>query len=244
MRRLQSVVHQHGDRHGSRATGHRGDPAGARSSDGKFHIPDQGAVRQAIHADIDDHRAGFDPRSRDQARLPGGDDQDVGTADVLPKIRGEAVAHRGGRAGEQQLQRHWAPDDVGCTDHHGILSLEWRADVLEQPDDAIGRARTHYRDALCEATDVVGMETVHVFRGIDALAPGVVWARAAVDARKLLTSTAAMVSGKRVCAHFIFMPPASIATSRCEGTLGPCMRLTQSPGSDGAHPFGHLCDLA
>jgi len=41
--------------------------------------------------------------------------------------------------------------------------------VLEQPDHTVRRARTHERDALREAPDVVRMEAIDVFRRMDAL---------------------------------------------------------------------------
>ena len=81
----------------------------------------------------------------------------------------EAVADRGRRTHEQQLQRHRPADDVGSADDDGVLSLERSADVLEQLDDAVGRARPHHRNALREASDVVGMKAVDVLHRIDPL---------------------------------------------------------------------------
>ena len=41
--------------------------------------------------------------------------------------------------------------------------------MLEQPDHTVRRARTHERDALRKAPDVVRMEAIDVLRRIDAL---------------------------------------------------------------------------
>ncbi len=131
----------------------------------------QVTARQAVHAHVDDDRAGPHPLAGDEPGFAGGHDQDVGAAHVLAQVHGEAVTHRCRGAGEQQFERHRSAHDVGGTHDDRVLALEVEgcADVLQKADDPVGRAGTHERDALREAADVVGMEPIHVLRRVDPL---------------------------------------------------------------------------
>lgn len=56
-----------------------------------------------------------------------------------------------------------------AADDHGVLALRGNAGTLQQLDDSVGRAGPDQRIALCEPSDVVGMEAVDVLCRIDRL---------------------------------------------------------------------------
>src|SRR5712692_10786329 len=75
-RRLNGVVEQHGDRHGTDAAGHWSDGGRDLSRFLEFHVPDEAIalfarwIVDAVHADVDDHRARFDHRPVTNSGFP------------------------------------------------------------------------------------------------------------------------------------------------------------------------------
>ena len=64
-----------------------------------------------------------------------------------------------------QHERHRLADDVARADDHDVAAFDRNLFVLEQPDDAIGRARREHGVADDEPAHVVEMEPVDVFLG-------------------------------------------------------------------------------
>ena len=81
----------------------------------------------------------------------------------MTQIFSEAVSHGGGATCEQQFHAHWATDDIRCANHHGVKAEGINVVTLKQCDDTARGAGTQTRRALAQTTDVVRMETVHVF---------------------------------------------------------------------------------
>ena len=81
---------------------------------------------------------------------------------------GEAVADGDGAAGQQQLHGHRATDDIGGADDYSVHAVQVLTGALQQGHDAFWRAGAQKRNALGQAADVVGVETVDVFIWADA----------------------------------------------------------------------------
>src|SRR5262249_14167111 len=64
----QRVLHEHGDGHGADAAGHGGNGAHPRGGGLEVHVARELARVQAVHPDVDDHRAFLDHVARDEAR--------------------------------------------------------------------------------------------------------------------------------------------------------------------------------
>ena len=81
----------------------------------------------------------------------------------MTQIFSEAVSHGGGAACQQQFHAHRATNDIRCANHHSIETEGINVVTLKQRDDTARGAGTQTRRALAQTTDVVRMETVHVF---------------------------------------------------------------------------------
>ena len=79
------------------------------------------------------------------------------------------MAGSGGATRQQQLQGHGAAHDIGGTDHHRMQAVGLDPGRLDQGHDALGGAGAQGRDALGQAAHVVGMETIHILVGTNAL---------------------------------------------------------------------------
>ena len=84
------------------------------------------AVVGAVHADVDDRRAGLDPVAADHPRAADGGDQDVGAAADRGEVARARVARRDRRVGREQQLRHRLAEEVRAADHDRLGALERR----------------------------------------------------------------------------------------------------------------------
>src|SRR5215510_15856732 len=100
----QRVLHEHGDGHGADAAGHGGNGAHPRGGGLEVHVARELARVQAVHPDVDDHRAFLDHVARDEARAARSHTENVRAAAMRREIAGARVAHgHGGIAREEEL---------------------------------------------------------------------------------------------------------------------------------------------
>ena len=165
----QGIFQQTGPGHGADTTGNRGDPGCPFGGGFKIHIATQAAIFHAVDTHVDDDGAGLDPLTLDQTGLADGNHDQIGAAYMLFQIMGEAVRHRSGAAGQQQLQRHRATDDIGGADYRGIQAVGADTGAFQQTYDAQWGARAQQRYALGQAAYVVGVEAVHILVRADTL---------------------------------------------------------------------------
>ena len=167
--RLQGVLQQAGDGHGTDAAGHRRDPGGPLGHWREVHVAHQVPRRGAVDADIDDDGPLLDPVTLHEVRPTDGGHHQIGIADLAGQVPGTAVADADGAARRQQFQGHGPTDDIGLTDDEGVEALQVAARALQQGHHPLGRAGAQQGHAQGQPTDVVGMEAIHVLGRQDAL---------------------------------------------------------------------------
>src|SRR5471030_279184 len=167
--RIQGVFQQAGAGHRAYATRNRRDPARAGQGGFVHHIAYQLAVSLTVYADVDHDGAFLDPLALDQSRLAGGHDHQVCTTYMDCQILGETVGNGDRAAREQQLHRHWAPNNVGRAHDHCIQPVEIDPDAFQQGHDAFRGAGAQQRYTLGQTTDVIRMETVNILVRANAL---------------------------------------------------------------------------
>ncbi len=130
-------------------------------------------VGNAVGADIDDRGAGpacrgrLDPVRLDIAGLAHGGNHDVGAAKDAGQIARFGMANRDRGIGVHEEQSHGFADDVAAAedDSVGAFDLDF---IAAQNFHAAGGSTGHEAGASAdEAAEIDGMETVHVFGGID-----------------------------------------------------------------------------
>jgi hypothetical protein len=126
-----------------------------------------------VDTDIDDNRTLLDPFTLDQIRPAHGDHDDVGIAHESLQALGEAMAHGGGAAGQQEFECERAAHVVGNTDHDRMLAAYWKVRIGQQCHHSFRGTRAQTALAKHQAPDVFRLETIHVFLRIDAVDQGI-----------------------------------------------------------------------
>jgi hypothetical protein len=128
MRGDQSVAQQAGNSHGANAARHRCDRASMTEGIVKGNVADQPALalpisgRKAVDTDIDDHRARFQPVAGYHFSAADGCDNNIRAPHDIGQILRAAMRNGDGAIFREQQLRHWFANNVGPSDHDGILA--------------------------------------------------------------------------------------------------------------------------
>jgi hypothetical protein len=169
VRPLQGCCQKHGAGHRADAAGHGGDPAGHFLHAVEIDVAGELAVRLAVHAHVDDDRAGLDHVGGQEVELADGSDDHVGLPrDGAQVLRGAVADGHGGALG-QQHHGHRLADDVAAADDHRVLAAQVVADGFEHLHAAVRRAGPEAGGAGHQRAGAGDVEAVHVLGGRDGL---------------------------------------------------------------------------
>src|SRR5216683_3216697 len=121
----------------------------------------------AVGAHIDDRGAGLDPVGFNIAGFAYGGDDDIGAAEELRQVARFGMADRDGGVGVHEEKGHGFADDVAAAEDHGIGAFDLDFVALQNFHAAGGSAGDQAGASADEAAEIDGMETVHVFGGIN-----------------------------------------------------------------------------
>src|SRR5882724_2694718 len=188
------IAHEHGDGHGTDAAGDGSERAGGIDGVG-MNVADEGAafgaeffetvreifeealgllgIGDAVGADVDDRGAGPSSRSRldpigfDVAGFAHGGDDDVGAAEDIGQIAGFGMANGHGGVGVHEEKRHGLADDIAAAEDHRVGAFDLDFITAQNFHTAGGSAGDQAGTSADEATEIDGVEAVHVLGGID-----------------------------------------------------------------------------
>ena len=122
-----------------------------------------------VDPDIDDDRARLEHGPVDQTRPAGGDDDDVGAADMGGQVARPRMADRHGRVlpDQQECGRH--ADDGGPTDDDGVPSGDLDPRAAQDLDRGVRGRRQEPVVAEAQQAGVEGMDPVDVLGRIDGV---------------------------------------------------------------------------
>ena len=159
----------------SRALVRRADPTRDRRDgrgDGgrglEVDIADEPAIDH-VDADVHDHRAGLEHGPGDEARVPGGDDHDVGASDVRGQVARPRVADRDRGVLLDQQEGGGHAHHGRATDDHGLATLDLDARAAQDLDRGMGRRRQEAVVAEAQQTGVERVDAVDVLGRIDGV---------------------------------------------------------------------------
>ena len=96
-------------------------------------------------------------------------DNDVGLIHEAFQIFCETMACSHCAAFQEQFQPHWAANDIGCANDHGMHAGDILAGAIQQIHDSGRGAWAEQGHALSQAANVEWVETIDVFGWINAL---------------------------------------------------------------------------
>src|SRR6266851_5722224 len=185
---FDGVAHEHGDGHGADAAGHGRERSGNVDGAG-MDVADESAslgaeffeavrkvvkeplgffeVRNAVGTDINDRRAGLDPVRFHVAGFAHGGDDDIGAAEDIGQIARFGMADGDGGVGVHEEKGHGFADDVAAAEDNGVGAFDLDFVALQNFHAAGGSAGDQAGAPADEAAEIDGMETVHVFGGIN-----------------------------------------------------------------------------
>ena len=125
------------------------------------------ALVEAVHADVDDRRAGLHRVGADQPWDADGSYQHVGAGADSRQVARARMADRDRRVALQQQVREWLADEVRAPHDHRLGALERDVVAVEQLDDPERGARPQSGRALQQAAGGDRRQRVDVLVGRD-----------------------------------------------------------------------------
>jgi len=170
-RRFQRVLHQGRHRHRANPARYRGNPACACCGGFKADITDQPAIVQPVDANINHHRAGFDPFAGNKVRFSHRNDQNIRRFNMAAQDlgRGEFVTTGHGAACDQQLQRHRAANVVADPDNGRALPAHRAVGIAQKSGNPARCTRAQAKFTQGQMADVFRVKAIDILQWVNPL---------------------------------------------------------------------------